>query len=281
MTFIHQPSSSVALGSGSTPLSALPEGPACPIKIPNPIHRRTGRSGMRRIFVLVLAASAAAACAGGGGQDSESAARTRMTPTTTGGSTTAAQVSVAADRVKAQILLLKSADFPAGWKATAVQNGGLGSTKLAPSTDHTVTADIGSPAFSMGDAQASSSAKIVKPGEDFKMDSVLLRSAEFAAILKKQLTKLVLENNPGASLQSLTVQPLRVKKYGDFSIGYRAAMTMTFKVQGFAVTAYSDTVSLAKGRIMLEANFVNVDRPFDATLRQALLTKLGARLEAA
>jgi hypothetical protein len=290
VNFIHRAPRCAALGLAADPGVGLvassprrqPREADCPTPILVGIRPRTARLGVvGRILILSLVVTAAAACTGSG-QETESAARAPTTRTTTAATdapTATPAVNVAADTAMARTLLLVSADFPTGWKSRAAEKGGVGMPDVASSIPHAVTANIHSPSFTLGDAEASSTAKIVKPGEDFTADGALLGNSQFATTLKNMLAKAVVKANPGAFLQSITVEPLQIARYGDFSIGYRTMRRLN--VKGVTVNAYADSVWLGKGRIAVLANFVNADQPFDPPLQRVLLAKLGARLEAA
>jgi hypothetical protein len=197
-------------------------------------------------------------------------------------------VNVAADQAKARTLLLESSDLPAGWKATPHQkdpsqkafDDELAACVGRPSPDTYTTADIDSPDFSMDNAGASSSATLVRTVEDFKADVAAASGPKYGSCVKRGLAKLLPGQLPaGASVQSVAVEPLPVASYGEFSQGFRA--TTKLKVQGQPVSTYEDSVLLGKGRIELSASFSNTGQPFDPALKQALLAKLAARLEAA
>jgi hypothetical protein len=177
----------------------------------------------------------------------------------------------------ARTLVLRSSDFPAGWKSTPADRGQSGTPGQYPSNVDT-TANIDSPDFRMGNAAATSNARIAKPGEDFSVDAAFIGSSRFAAILKHEFAKGI-DDDPGASLQSLTVARRPIPAHGGFSVGYR--VTMRLKAHGLFVSLYTDVVWLQNGRIAVWVVLANFDRPFDPDLETALLAKLGARLQAA
>jgi hypothetical protein len=167
----------------------------------------------------------------------------------------------------ARTLVLRSSDFPAGWKATPADSR---QSSTPPSKVHT-TADVDSPEFAMGDAWAFSNARIAKPGEDFSVDSAFIGSSQFATMLKAEYAKGITGGNPGASVQSLTVARRQIPAYGGLSIGYR--ITARLKVQGLSVGVYVDAVWFQNGRIAVWVVFANFDRPLDPDLERALLAQ--------
>jgi hypothetical protein len=234
----------------------------------------------RSLAVLAVAALALVGC---GKKTSTSPAGGPSSPTAT-----TQVVSVAADQAKARTLLFEASDLPAGWKATPHQKDPTEKTfddELAacvgrPSPDTYTTTDIDSPDFSMGDAEASSTATIVRTAEDFKADVAAAGGPKYASCVKRGLAKFLPTQLPaGASVQSVVVEPVPVASYGEFSKGFRA--TTRLRVQGQLVSVYEDGVLLGKGRIELSASFSNTGQPFDPALKRALLAKLAARLEAA
>ncbi len=237
---------------------------------------------MRRGFVLVALVLLVAACAGGG-------KKPQGTPATTTGAaaTTTTAVSVAADQAKARTLLLRSSDFPAGWRATPAKedpsekafNDEVAACVGLPSPDTYTTARVDSSDFSKGNAGVSSRAALVRTVEDFQADVAAASGPKYAPCLKRGLGRLLVEQNPGASLQSVTVEPVRVPRYGAFSMGFRVAVKLL--VQGQAVRGYLDLVLLGKGRTELTVTLSNPDQPFDPSLGRSLVAKLGARLAAA
>jgi hypothetical protein len=256
------------------------------------LHRDTrplrDRVPARSIVVLVVLAFVPAAC--GGGNDTQSSAggpTTTVAPTTVAPTTVTAVVSAAADKATARTLLLRSSDLPDGWRATPYRKGldeKLADDKLAactgrPKPDTYATADIYSPVFVMGNAEASSEALLVRTVEDFQADATAVAGPKFFRCVKDILSKFIFRQSQGVSVKSIVIEPIQVARYGEFSMGFRTTVKATS--QGRSRTFYLDTVLLGKGRIELSASFSNVGRPFDPTLRRALLAKLGARLASA
>lgn len=243
------------------------------------------------ILVCALSVGAVPAC---GGQDTPPATGTPATTSTTPGASTTpvtstTPVNVAADKAKARTLLLKPSDLPATWKATPDQrtaedkalDEALAACLGRPSPATYNTADIDSPDFTLGNAEASSQTQIVRTIEDFKADVAAAGGPKYLPCAKGILTQAVRRQlqAQGASLQSLSVEPLRVPRYGQFSMGIRT--TVKYMIQGQAGSTLIDTILLGKDRIELSISLSNADRPFDPALASALVAKLGSRLDAA
>jgi len=244
---------------------------------------------MRTRTKVMLSASLLLLAACGGGTKQQPAAggattSTAASTTSTAASTTTTAVSVAADKATARALLLRLSDLPDGWRATQYRqdpvdkaiNEQLAACLGRPSPETYTTVDLFSPDFSMGNADVSSEATLVKTTDDFKADAAAVRGPRFAPCVKRALAKFAPQ---GVSVRSIVIQPLPVASYGQFSIGYRATITLTG--QGQTPVIYDDEVFLGKGRIELSASFSDVGRPFDPGLRRALLAKLGVRLASA
>jgi hypothetical protein len=228
--------------------------------------------------ILVLAA-----CGGGAKQQPAADGAT----TTAVASTATTGVSVAADKATARTLLLRLSDLPDGWRATQhrqdlvekAMNDQFAACAGRPRPDTYTTVDVFSPDFTMGYAGVISEAQIVKTADDFEADAAAMRGPKFVPCAKRILAKYAPRLAPGASVRSIVVEPLPVTSYGQFSIGYRATITLTG--QGQTLRLYDDEVVLGKGRIELSASFSDAGQPFDPGLRRALLAKLGARLASA
>ena len=240
----------------------------------------TGRRARFMLAVLACTLTVGAVPACGGGQKARS---------TTGASATASTtpVNVAADEAKARTLLLRSSDFPAGWKSRAGRSTPedprqqFASCLGRPSPASYTTAGIDSPGFSLGTADARSRAQFVRTVEDFRADTAAYSGPKFIPCVKSGLVDSFRRQlrPQGGSLQSLSVKPLQAPRYGQISVGFR--LTARVRAQGQLLTIYTDYILLGKERIELWAAFFSVDQPFDPALERTLLAKLGSRLDAA
>lgn len=239
----------------------------------------TGRRArvMLAVVACTLTVGAVPAC---GGQQARPATGASATASTT-------PANAAADEAKARTLLLRSSDFPAGWKSrpgrSAPEEPGreVASCLGRPDPGTYTTARIDSPFFSLGDADAGSGAQLVRTVEDFRADMAAYSGPKYIPCAKSTLTGSFRRHirSRGGSLRSFSVEPLQIHRYGQISVGYR--LTATVRAPwGERLTIYTDAVLLGKERIELWATFVNVDRPFDPALERALVAKLGSRLDA-
>jgi len=243
---------------------------------------------VRFIPAMLLCALTVGAVPACGGEDTPPATGTPATASPTSVTSTT-PVNVAADKAKARTLLLKPSDLPATWKATPYQrtnedkaaDEALAACLGRPSPATYTTADIDSPDFTLGNAEASSQAQIVRTTEDFKADVAAAGGPKFLPCAKSILTQAVRSQlqAQGASLRSVSVEPLRVPRYGQFSMGTRT--TVKYMVQGQPGSTLIDTILLGKDRIELSITLSNADGLFDPALASALVAKLGNRLDAA
>jgi hypothetical protein len=235
-----------------------------------------------RRLILLAAALALAGC--GSGTDTVTAA-TEPTATTVAETTTPA-VDVAADKAKARALVLTRSDMPAAWKATPHRNDPsdkqfddqLASCLGRPSPSTYTSARANSPDFASGDADVSSDALLVKTVEDYNADVEVTKGPKFMPCAKRVLTS-VLRQVAGDSVQSVSVADLPVQSDAEFSLGFRA--TAKLSANGQTATIYQDVIFLGKERIELSASFSDVQKPPDADLEKAVVSKLDAKLAAA
>jgi hypothetical protein len=235
---------------------------------------------VRKIAMLVASALVLAGC---GGDDETPPVATA--PATTAAAITA--VDAAADKAKATTLVLTSTDLP-GWTAKPAQNDPadkafddqLAACVGRPSPSTYTTARAASSSFSMGPAEVSSDVDIVRTVEDFNAEVAAVRGPKYAPCVRNGLTKLLQQQlPPGTTVQSATVARLPIGGIGVFSARFRA--TIKLLIQGQPAIVYQDAILLGKGRVELSASFTNLGRPFNPALEQALVAKLGARLQAA
>jgi hypothetical protein len=225
------------------------------------------------IFVLALTAC-------GGGSKKPSAAKA-TTQTTNNGTS-------AADREKAQGLVLIAADFPAGWTATppspdpdeATQDKELAECVGAVDPAVSESARVDGPDLNKDTAIVSTTASFVKTAAYAQTDLKALTSSKLESCIKdfggEALKQGLEESGSEVTLKSVEVDPITTKKYGDATLGRR--ITATIVLEGQDVAAYIDLVFMLKGRAEVSAFFAGIGQPFDAALERSLIDKLGAKL---
>jgi hypothetical protein len=227
---------------------------------------------VRHSLLIIALAGALTACQGGEHKAARQAAKTAPP------SASSTPTSTAGDRATAQKLLLTKSDLPAGWKIAKddlapISLEGMSGSPL------TFTATVPGKGFEKGTQAVASGAQIVRPGDDLAEYAAFLRTPEFRRTLKHEFGKAMAEGNPGGGRGPVSVKPLQIGKYGQYSIGYRAATKIT--TQGFGIRVYMDMVWLAAGRSTVAVSFAGADGPFDPALQKELIAKLGTRLAAA
>src|SRR5205807_2304741 len=138
------------------------------------------------------------------------------------------------------------------------------------------------PDVDMADAEASTSASLVRTLADAQADLAAVRGPKFSPCVKTYVAKTIQaqlqRDTPGATLQSLALDRLSVPTYADATEAFR--VTAVVRVQGQTLTVYVDLVFILKQRVEASASFSNLNQTFDPALERALLAKFGAKLEA-
>ncbi|MFY9587657.1 MAG: hypothetical protein WAT66_09400 [Actinomycetota bacterium] len=227
------------------------------------------------IFVLALSA-----CGG----SSKTPSATKTTSPTTGTDTSAA------DKAKAEKLVLIQADFPAGWTATPPspdpkqdsQDKELAACVGAVDPAVSESATVDGPDLNKDTAIVSTTASFVKTNAYAQTDLKALTSPKLESCIKdfggQALKEGLEESGSKVTLKSVEVDPIPTKKYGDATLGRR--ITATIVLEGQELAAYIDLVFILKGRAEVSAFFAGIGQPFDAALERSLIDKLGAKLTA-
>ena len=225
------------------------------------------------VFVLALAA-----CGGGG----KSPSTTRTTP--------ASSDTAAADRAKAEKVVLVAADFPSGWTATpstpdpndAQQEKELAACAGAADPAVAESVKVEGPNLAKDNASVSTNVVFVKTEEYAQTDLRAITGPKIERCVedfaKRELDEELRSNESGATLESIELDRITTQKYGDATVGFR--LTATISAQGETLTAYQDLFLILKGRAEISAAFFDLGKPFDQTLEKDLLAKLGAKLAA-
>jgi hypothetical protein len=222
------------------------------------------------IFVLALTAC------GGSSKKSGTTGPTTSTDT------------AAADRAKAEKLVLIQTDFPAGWTATPptpdpnedAQGKELAACAGAVDPDVAESAEVDGPDVEKDNASVSSNATFVKTAAYAQTDLAAITGSKIEKCVedfaKKALNEELASDESGAQLVSVRFDRITVTKYGDATVGFR--LIATISAGGQSIAAYQDLIFILKGRAEVSASFFDLGKPFDATLQRDLLAKLGAKL---
>lgn len=208
----------------------------------------------------------------------------------TSGSSSPTTNTAAADKAKAEKLVLVAADFPAGWTATPstpdpneeAQGKELAACVGAVDPDVAESAEVDGPDIEKDNASASSNATFVKTAAYAQTDLAAIKGTKVEKCVedfaKKALNEELSSNGSGATLKSVDFDRVTTATYGDATVGFRLKATIAAGRQ--TLTAYQDLIFILKGRAEVSASFFNLGKPFDASLERSLLDKLGAKLAA-
>jgi hypothetical protein len=221
----------------------------------------------------------AAACGSSGGSKGASGSNA---------TTTTAKPNPAADRARAQSLLLTTTDLPAGWvgsKATEDADDKAEDQKLADCTGafdpKNNVVNLDGDDFDKGNNEISSSANVVDTRAHFVADVKAIKSDKvlscFQTIFSEDLPKALAKENPGVTVHDLKVTRLSTgKTYGEVTVGFRVSLTIAGPAG--SVPLYIDEFEFGSGRDEVSVTFDGQSAPFDDTLEQSVLAAAGAKL---
>jgi hypothetical protein len=236
--------------------------------------------GKATAIVAIACTVLAAACGSNGGA--------KGGPTDNPATTTTAKPNPAADRARAQALLLTAADLPAGWvgsKHVADPQDKQESQKLADCTGafgpRNDVVNIDGDDFDKGNNEISSSANVVDTREHFLADVTAITGDKvlscFQSIFSEDLPKALAKSNPGVTVHNLKVSRRSSEKtYGEVTVGFRVSLTITGAAG--SIPLFIDEFELGAGRDEVSVTFDGQGAPFDASLEQSVLATAGGKL---
>lgn len=229
---------------------------------------------MRRnaLAAIVITLALAAAACGGGDKPGSSGTDT-----------------AAADRAKAQKIVLTQSDMPAGWTGTQptpdpednAQAKALAQCAGASDPSVATSAEVEGQSFSMDNAEVSSEVTFVKTTAQAQTDLAAITGPKIEGCVKMVTDELLtaeLEGS-GATLESFTFDRITRDKVGDATTAFRITATVAAGDQ--KATVYVDLIFILKGRAEISLSFTNVGTPFDEALEKSLIAKVGAKVAAA
>jgi hypothetical protein len=231
---------------------------------------------MRRKMLAVIVVTLAVALAACGGDKK---------PASSGSTDTAA-----ADRAKAEKLVLVQADFPVGWAGTTAQpdtaeddEQGAALAECAGAVDPAVaeSATVTGKDFAKDTAEVSSEVTYVKTTEQAQTDLAAITGSKLESCVKDfagDLLQKELEGS-GATLERFDFDRIETDKVGDATEAFR--MTATVSAGGQTLRIFIDLIFILKDRAEISLSFSEVGKPFDQALQKSLLAKMGAKLSAA
>jgi hypothetical protein len=234
-------------------------------------------------IVAIACVVLAAACGSSGGSNGASNGESSSSALTT------AKPNPAADRARAQALLLAATDLPVGWVASAPvdnpddkqENQKIADCAGALNPAHNLV-KIDGDDFDKGGSEISSSVNIVDTREHFVADVAAVKSDKivscFQQIFSEDLPKTLEQSNPGVTVENLKVSRLGSDKtYGEVTVGFR--VTLTVAGPNGSGQLFIDEFELGAGRDELSVTFDSQVTPFDPALEQSVLAIAGEKLE--
>ena len=231
---------------------------------------------MRRTLlvpIVVMLAVALAACGGD------------KKPASSGSTDTAA-----ADRAKAEKLVLVQADFPAGWAGTPAEpdtaeddQQAAALAECAGAVDPAVaeSATVTGRDFAKDTAEVSSEVTYVKTTAQAQQDLAAITGTKLETCVKDSAGDLLQKEleGSGATLEKFDFERIEADKIGDATQAFR--MIATVSAGGQRLSIFIDLIFILKGRAEISLSFSEVGKPFDAALQKSLLAKMGTKLAAA
>lgn len=242
-----------------------------------------------RLVVTALVLSlAAVGCNGDDGDDGAAGTSTSSTAagSSTSGVTSSINAQQAADELKAQEIVLKQSDFPAGF--TAIPDTGETDEEedkageefeacLGISIDDDDRAEAESPDFEAGQfTQVSSSAAFAPTVEDAQKEFAVLRGPKVNQCIQDQFDKELKAQATDVQFAPTKAQTVQFPTLGDGTTAIRLS-TAVAGAQGQEVPIYADFVFVVKGRAELTLTFINAGEPFPADLASDLAGKMAGR----
>jgi hypothetical protein len=196
---------------------------------------------------------------------------------------TAATMSKATARRHARFVLLRRRDVPAQWQAQRAAQP----TAADKADDRRMRECVGRAApeagllslrgtfFKLGTATAQSSAGVVRSDEAFDEDARAALGPKAEPCLRDALVKRFTAE--GMEVKDSQIGRFRVTRHGTLTSGIR--MIFMLHIKGQDVPAYLDDVFLGKAPVEATILFTNIGGPFDPLLEEALINRVGRRLD--
>jgi archaellin len=241
---------------------------------------RSNRVGTA-IVAIACVVLVAACGSSGGSKGASNGAASSSAPTT-------AKPNPAADRARAQALLLTMTDLPAGWagtKSVEDPDDKAENQKLADCTGAFDPANdivnIEGDDFDKGTNEISSSASVVDTRDHFVADVKAIKSDKvlscFQSIFSEDLPKALAKDNPGVTVHDLKVSRVSTgETYGEVTVGFRVSVTIAGPAG--SIPLYIDEYELGSGRDEVSVMFDSQGAPFADTLERSVLATAGGKL---
>lgn len=197
--------------------------------------------------------------------------------------------TAAADRAKAEKLILVQADFPAGWAGTTAAPDtpeddarAADLAECAGAVDPAVaeSATVTGKDFAKDTAEVASEVTYVKTTEQAQTDLAAITGPKVEGCVERFAGDLLQKEieGSGARLDRFAFDRIKTQKIGDATEAFR--MTATVTAGGQTLTIYVDLIFILKGRAEISLAFSELGKPFNGTLQKSLLAKMGTKLAA-
>jgi len=183
--------------------------------------------------------------------------------------------------------VLQQADLPQGWRGVAHTEDATERARAAaisaclgrPDPETTRSATVYGADLSMGQAQVSSVATILRSAQDARADLDAVRGDGYAACVAPAFRDDVTRQVPGARVENVAAERLPVDSFGDGSVGLRLTADLVYPDRTDHL--FADLVYISKDRATVSATFFSFNQPFPPTLEQSLVARLGNRIATA
>lgn len=233
------------------------------------------RSRWRWVIPVVAVLVVAGACGGGGGGGDPVGAPPSSAPGAGG------------DAASARTVVLQQADMPSGWRgvphseddAERARAAAISACLGRPDPVTYRSAIVYSPDFSLGQTQVSAIATVLNTLEDAKADLDAIRGPKYGDCVAASFRDELQPQAPTAQIQNLASAPLPVQSYGDGSVGLRLTADLVYPDHTDHLVA--DLVYMSKNRTTVSATFFSFGQPFNPTLEESLVSRIGNRIATA
>lgn len=183
-------------------------------------------------------------------------------------------------------IVLRSADFPVGWKGAPYQPDPSDSASNAAftqcvgvrDTDSDKVADAHSDDFSLGDASISSDASSYRSQGDLNSDVAALHSPKFSScftqLMKKQLASSL---SAGSTIESSSIKVTPGSAGGPGNIVATGTGVIKLGISGQQVSAYLTVAFITGPLIEAEVDSENVGAPVSASVLNPLVATVATR----
>lgn len=226
-----------------------------------------------RLVVTVLLLSLLAACGGGGGGDEDAV----------GPAPAAGQ---AGDQARARTIVLQQSDMPAGWRGAAHTETPLETERSRtisiclgrPDPDTFRSTRVYGPDLTLGQTQVSSIATVLNTVEDAQADLAAIRGPRYGQCLIPAFRDDLRRQATDARVENVATEPLTAESFGDGAVGIRLTADLVYPDRTDKL--FADLVYISKERTTVSATFFSFAQPFPTQLREALVSRMGHRIEA-